>query len=329
MCTDPPPVKIRNSASCLHRTFCARSRRRLLLRGAGREPSEAAFGADGGGWRRPTGGGSWTGRIKGVRAKRRFWRSLPAPPRCKLCLRPFARAGWRRHAHDWAGTVGEEPEILPRLLPGHRRAPRRRRGRAVHAVRRCSRLDRYRRGDEPAELLEIAQPLLRGCCRPARRPGGHRRQVRADEVVGLFVPGMAGLDHAARAIDAARSLLVATGHGSTGGSWIPVGVGVHTGVAFVGSVGDRGVTDFTALGDAVNTAARVASMAGPGETLVTRAAAEAARLGGGGNGGTSSCADGLSPSTPWCFERERRRPNPDRGRAWLCPVTPGRRSSWA
>lgn len=150
-----------------------------------------------------------------------------------------------------------------------------------------------------------------------------------DEVVGLFVPGMAGLDHAARAIDAARSLLVATGHGSTGGSWIPVGVGVHTGVAFVGSVGDRGVTDFTALGDAVNTAARVASMAGPGETLVTRAAAEAARLGGGGNGGTSSCADGLSPSTPWCFERERRRPNPDRGRAWLCPVTPGRRSSWA
>jgi adenylate cyclase len=103
-----------------------------------------------------------------------------------------------------------------------------------------------------------------------------------DEVVGLFVPGMAGLDHAAMAIDAALSLLTATGHGTPDGPWIPVGAGVHTGVAFVGSVGDRGVSDFTALGDAVNTAARVASMAGPGETLVTRAAAESAKMAGGG-----------------------------------------------
>jgi adenylate cyclase len=99
-----------------------------------------------------------------------------------------------------------------------------------------------------------------------------------DEVVGLFVPGMSGFDHAAKAIDAARALLSATGHDSPGGPWIPVGAGVHTGVAFVGSIGDRGITDFTALGDAVNTAARVASLAGAGETLVTRAAAESARL---------------------------------------------------
>ena len=53
---------------------------------------------------------------------------------------------------------------------------------------------------------------------------------------------------------------------------------MHTGVAFVGSIGDRGITDFTALGDAVNTAARVASMAGSGETLVTRPAMESAGL---------------------------------------------------
>jgi adenylate cyclase len=91
---------------------------------------------------------------------------------------------------------------------------------------------------------------------------------------------MAGLDHAAKAIGAARALLFATGHGSLEGPWIPVGAGVHTGVAFVGSVGDRGVSDFTALGDAVNTAARVASMAGAGETPVTRAAIESAELDG-------------------------------------------------
>src|SRR5690606_6627366 len=81
-----------------------------------------------------------------------------------------------------------------------------------------------------------------------------------DEVVGLFIPGMAGHDHAARAIDAAEALLEETGHGPADGPWIPVGAAVHTGVAFVGSVGEGGITDFTALGDAVNTTARLASV---------------------------------------------------------------------
>jgi adenylate cyclase len=99
-----------------------------------------------------------------------------------------------------------------------------------------------------------------------------------DEVVGLFVPGMSGLDHAAKAIDAAKAMLAATGHGSGKGPWIPIGAGVHTGVAFVGSIGHEGVTDFTALGDAVNTTARLASAAEAGEILVTQAAADAARL---------------------------------------------------
>jgi adenylate cyclase len=91
---------------------------------------------------------------------------------------------------------------------------------------------------------------------------------------------MSGLDHAAKAIDAARELLRETGHGSAVGPWIPVGAGVHTGIAFVGSVGDHGVTDFTALGDTVNTAARLASAAEAGVVLVSSAAASAAGLAG-------------------------------------------------
>ena len=45
-------------------------------------------------------------------------------------------------------------------------------------------------------------------------------------------------------------------------------------------MGDRGVTDFTALGDAVNTAARLASAAEAGVILVSNAAADAAGLAG-------------------------------------------------
>lgn len=64
---------------------------------------------------------------------------------------------------------------------------------------------------------------------------------------------------------------------------IPVSAGVHTGVAFVGAVGDnQDITDFTALGDALNTTARLASVASAGELLVTSPAAEAAALQRGG-----------------------------------------------
>jgi adenylate cyclase len=99
-----------------------------------------------------------------------------------------------------------------------------------------------------------------------------------DEAVALFIPGFAGDDHAADAIAAARELLHETGHDGDE-PWIPVGAGVHTGVAYVGVVGEGDARDFTALGDPVNTAARLASEAGSGEILVSSAAAAAGGLG--------------------------------------------------
>jgi adenylate cyclase len=92
-----------------------------------------------------------------------------------------------------------------------------------------------------------------------------------DEVIGLFLPAFVA-DHPAAAVGAGRRLLSATGHGEPGGPWLPIGIGVHSGTAYVGSVGEGLVADFTAMGDAVNVAARLASQAGPGELLVTEAA---------------------------------------------------------
>jgi adenylate cyclase len=60
---------------------------------------------------------------------------------------------------------------------------------------------------------------------------------------------------------------------------LPVGVGVHTGRVFIGSVGSpESFTDFTALGDPVNTAARLASAARAGEILISEAARAAAGI---------------------------------------------------
>ena len=59
---------------------------------------------------------------------------------------------------------------------------------------------------------------------------------------------------------------------------LPAGVGVATGTAFVGSVGETHTAAMTALGDIVNVTARLASAAGPGEILVNERAAEKADL---------------------------------------------------
>lgn len=103
-----------------------------------------------------------------------------------------------------------------------------------------------------------------------------------DEVTALFIPGYAGPEHAGRAVRAGRKLLQVTGYGPGKTPWVPVGVGIHTGRAWVGSIaGARGeASDFTALGDNVNITARLASSAAGGEVLASEATITAAGLAG-------------------------------------------------
>jgi Adenylate cyclase, family 3 (some proteins contain HAMP domain) len=101
-----------------------------------------------------------------------------------------------------------------------------------------------------------------------------------DEAIGLFIPGFSGSDHAAKAIQAGRAILEAAGKSDASPNGpIPVGAGVHTGIAYVGTLGSsEQISDFTALGDAVNTTARLASVAAAGELLVSVAAGDLAAL---------------------------------------------------
>ncbi len=101
-----------------------------------------------------------------------------------------------------------------------------------------------------------------------------------DEVFGVYLPAFAGSQPAREAVQAAQRLLHVTGHGDPGGPWLPIGVGVHTGTAFFGTVtGAEGTfSDFTALGDNVNITARLASEAGSGEALISDTAYAAAGL---------------------------------------------------
>jgi adenylate cyclase len=99
-----------------------------------------------------------------------------------------------------------------------------------------------------------------------------------DEVVAMFFPLLAGADHPAQGVAAAAALLDATGNGPDRSPWLPMGAGVHTGIAWIGAVGEGTHTSLTVLGDAVNVTARLAAAAGAGEILITVDAARAAHL---------------------------------------------------
>jgi adenylate cyclase len=100
-----------------------------------------------------------------------------------------------------------------------------------------------------------------------------------DEVTAFYMPGLAGENYARVAVDAAKEILIKTGHKDPRGPWAPIGIGVHTGVAFVGAVGTSdGMVDITALGDAVNVAARLASQAKTGEILLSERTIQAAKI---------------------------------------------------
>src|SRR4029079_191745 len=129
----------------------------------------------------------------------------------------------------------------------------------------------------PGEFGQLLTRFWGAAARVVDRWDGIVDKFVGDEAVALFIPGFAGQDHAARAVETARELLTETGHG-TGEPWIPVGIGVHTGISYVGYIGEGDALDFTAVGDTVNTAARLTSMAKAGEIVMSAATAEAAGL---------------------------------------------------
>jgi len=98
-----------------------------------------------------------------------------------------------------------------------------------------------------------------------------------DEVIGIFVPALSGAEHARQAIEAGLELLDASRRGSDA-HHAPIGIGVNTGVAYVGAVGTAEHVELTALGDPVNVAARLASAAAAGELLATDQAARASGM---------------------------------------------------
>jgi len=202
---------------------------------------------------------------------------LPSDPRCKLCGSPFK--GWGGFIMHLIGR--DQSRYNPRFCekcnvfehPGGAEVPL---TMLFADVRGSTQLAEQMSARDFSRLMNRFYTVA---SRVLIQTDAMVDRLLGDEAIGLYLPGFAGREHPRRAIEAAQDLLKLTGHRDPKGPWIPVGVGVHTGRAYVGVVGgEESTADFTALGDNVNITARLASEAGPGEILISEASYAAADL---------------------------------------------------
>ena len=109
------------------------------------------------------------------------------------------------------------------------------------------------------------------------RHGGHASKFVGDGLVGVFGAPDPLPDHADRAVTAALEIatLVRRAYGDS----LRIGIGVNSGVVVSGTIGGGGRLEYTVIGDAVNTAARVEEVTRQtgDDVLVTEATRQALR----------------------------------------------------
>lgn len=222
-----------------------------------------------------------TGESKGFARARRVFKHVPSSPHCKLCAAPFAGAGGAVFGRVGFARFAGNPAICNSCIKGLQKVG------VFGAEIPVTLLFADIRGSttigermEPTGYRAFLDHFYRISSETILAHDGLVDKFVGDEVIGLFFEGISGDDHAADAVAAAQELLGHAGRSdATPSGPIPLGAGVHGGTAFVGSTGSDGaVNDFTALGDVVNTTARLASEASAGELVISVDAAGAAGL---------------------------------------------------
>jgi adenylate cyclase len=219
------------------------------------------------------------GEHKGLSDNRKFLRHLPAPPRCKLCAAPFEGAGGAVLRHLGFARYRGNPALCENCIRQFTKSGIR--GAEIPATLLFADI----RGStaigerlQPKAFHDYLERFYRLGSKTILDHDGLVDKLVGDEVIGLFFGGISGPGHARAAVAAGTDLMARAGRaGATPEGPIPLGAAVHTGMAYVGPTGpEDAVEDFTALGDMVNTTARLASLAGQGELLISVPAAEAA-----------------------------------------------------
>jgi adenylate cyclase len=208
---------------------------------------------------------------------RHFQRALPREPRCKFCNAPFQGIGgalmrvlFRKQRSTLNPRYCNLCEIASQEFPGGAEVPM---SMLFIDVRGSTALSEKM---SPTEFSQLINRFYKEATSIIVDEDGLVEKLAGDSVAAFWGAGFAGPDYVGRTIKVARRLLRAMEHQN-----IPVGVGVHAGIAYFGAMGAAdGLTEISAIGDEVNLAARLASKAAPGEVIVSEKALHAAKIDG-------------------------------------------------
>ena len=201
---------------------------------------------------------------------------MPSPPRCKSCgvpfagpyrplLRMFRFSPWPlnqqlcRWCFEGIGQRRGGAEVPVSLL--------------FSDVRGSTTLAEQM---SPGEFRSVLDRFFKTAFLAVDAYHGVIDHIVGDGVMAMWTPGFGGPDHPAQAVGAGRKLMADMATDPILGQTAPAGVGVHTGVAWVGVVGETGAHDFTVLGDVPNTVARLGSAVAGGELALSQDIVEAA-----------------------------------------------------
>jgi adenylate cyclase len=211
------------------------------------------------------------------RAFKRVLRALPSTPRCGYCGAPFAGLGARivkplgyRPSRKNPNLCSTCVELAP---PG---------GTTMEVGVLFADVRGFTSRSEGISPAEATAVLRRFYAHAEKTffPEALIDKLIGDEVMALYLPVLVALDGtepddatrrqvATVMLDHARELLERVGYGSHRPPEVEVGIGLDFGEAFIGNIGSEAVHDFTAIGDVVNTAARLQAQAAGGEVVVS------------------------------------------------------------
>jgi class 3 adenylate cyclase/tetratricopeptide (TPR) repeat protein len=135
---------------------------------------------------------------------------------------------------------------------------------------------------DPEDLAEIINGAFTVMNRAVSEAGGTIGRLMGDGILAFFGAPVSYEDDALRAIRAALAIqagVAAYGRetAARGGPPLNVRIGLDSGLVIVGQVGSEIYSEYTTLGDAANTAARLQGAAAPGAIVVSAATARLIR----------------------------------------------------
>ena len=146
-----------------------------------------------------------TGEDRSLEKVRRFWRHVPAAPRCKVCASPFHGIGGSVARLFWHGPMRENPLLCKACFGKLSQHP----GGAELEISVVFSDVRGSTGLAERTSAAAFRGLIQGYYRSAAIAiddnGGIVDKFLGDGVMALFIPVIAGENHALRAVIAGRA----------------------------------------------------------------------------------------------------------------------------